>query len=695
MSTIFTGPRSYILIGTILAMAAIIFAVALTATGPAQAQGKSEPRRGDNALEYIPPVPCSEESEPDDTTTRVITRGFYPIFEGFWDYEVGHLSNNFCPPVVTKKSGRGGTTYTRADANIHISETAFSIPTSYEATVVDSRHDISDPDHDDGPDLPAGTRTIDLAHYPFLARNGAVSPARKENGETVFPDNSTLYWVSLDDPNTPNVNETSPLQLGLSTALMDSKDWYNASGDPVQFRFSAVHVIEAGVPVETHVVGANFFAFGPRPMNGRVEEPLWSDAATDVASEIGMQTGQYRPMQFAFTKPGEYLMQVNVQGHVRNGDDEPPPRGWAPHTGPISPDRTITSPVQWYTLHVGPEADLGVTLTHNDETPGDDSTTVTDRGASFSVTATNNGPERAEGVVVEVSLPVDLNYSSPNPAPANITYQCGVISWRVGNLDPGASRPLNFNAEVSTSGPKSFTVDSVVHSSTVDDNELNDTASVEVRTNSGVVTAPFFPGVTREIVEHAVAGTHAGLPVAAMNPDGRRLYYALDGRCYNWFEAHSNGQITLAAGQKADGEKLNYDAQAEFHLTLHVSDEPITRMYGEIDLSTVDDSTPVTIKVIDTPPGTVHPSINFTFNNGIPRAGDEVRITATVTGLTPEDGTPTGCIWYDEAGHKIKEVGGHICYVDVSSETAATKEFKVHVYWNNGGMTDTTTVTWQ
>ena len=43
------------------------------------------------------PYPCSEEAEPDSGTTDIVHKGFYPVFEGFWDYEVGHLSNNFLP----------------------------------------------------------------------------------------------------------------------------------------------------------------------------------------------------------------------------------------------------------------------------------------------------------------------------------------------------------------------------------------------------------------------------------------------------------------------------------------------------------------------------------------------------------------------------------------------------------------------
>ena len=357
---------------------------------------------------------------------------------------------------------------------------------------------------------------------------------------------------------------------------MKDGDWHNPNGDAVQFHFGAVHVLVAGVPVETHVVGADFFAFEQRTTDTPLEKAQWSNMETAAHSEINMAVGQYRPMQFLFTKPGEYLVQGQIQGHVRQKSTA----GGLHHVTtwkPISPGESVTSPTEWYTFHVGPVADVGVTLTHTDETPNDDSnTTVTDGTASFSVTAANSGPSTSNGVVVEVNLPVGLDYKANSarigsattaPASSVLSYECGVISWRVGDLTSGQSLTLTFDATVGAGVPKSLTVDAEAHSSTVDENEANDTASVDVLSSSTVVRPPFFGGVTRDIVEHAIAGTHAGAPVVASNPDGRTLTYSLSGRCSNWFQVHSNGQIVLASGRT-----LDYDEQSEFHLTLNVSD---------------------------------------------------------------------------------------------------------------------------
>ena len=706
MRTIYRRRTQLSLFG-VLAMAAllaVLLAVTLT-TGPAQAQtgiGPVDPRTGENKDFYDDPLPCSEEAVPDANTASVISEGYYAVFDAFWDYEVGHLSDNFCPPAVTETTETHTdedtgeettvTVYNRSDANIHISETAFSIPDSYKVTVVDSDETNGNPSTASGP-------KIDLADFPFLREGiSAVEEgpdSTTENPTTVFADNS-VYWVRLDQPWTEDVDETSPLKVGFSTALMKDGDWFRddnddavSDGPPVQFHFGAVHVIKAGIPQEVHVVGANFFAFDQRETDTPLPTSNWSNVETATEGEINMAVGEYRPMQFLFTKPGEYLVQAQIQAHVRRKA----PAGSDPKWEPINPGDSITSPTEWYTFHVGPVADVGVTLTHTDETPEDDTTTVTDGTASFSVTATNHGPQTAKNVVVEVDLPVGLDYVATNPAQTGVTYECGVISWKVGNLNDGQSQTLNFTASVGAGAPKSLTADAEVHGSTVDDIEANDTVSVEVLSSSTVVRAPFFPGVSRDIVEHAIAGAHAGDQVAANNPDGRELTYSLSGRCSNWFQAHSNGQIVLASGQT-----LDYDEQSEFHLTLNVSDG--VNASGAADAS-ADDSTPVTIRVIDTPDDAVHPTVTFNLSNpnessqpnldlDHPVLGYTVNVNAQVENL-PAGVTPT-YTWDNPPG--TVGLPEHGSYYSAAADRVGPETYRVHIKWDGGGITASYTVEW-
>ena len=697
MNTHITSQKHFRLYGAVLAMAALL-AVLLAATltaGPAQAQvgiGPGQlPRLGDNAEEYSEygTLPCTEETEPADSDVAIISDGYYAVFDGFWDYEDGHLSNNFCPPKVTVTDNFGeNQTYTRADANIHISKTAFSIPDSYKVTVVDSRPATPAVGNPSG--YAEGT-TIDIADFPFLAQGGAVSAVKtKKDGTTVFA-NNTLWWVRLDDPGT-TANDTSPLQIGFSTDLLEKADWYKADGPdegteldpPVRFLFDSFHVFKDGrlyKGEEAHEIGAHIFAFDNRATDTPLQKPQWSSFDTDV-NEVQMFTGEYRQMQFAFTEPGSYLVQVNFKGHVRNTGDPAPADGHAEGWTQISPDDTITSPVQWYTFHVGPQADLSTEVT-----AGAASTTAGVSTVPIAVTAKNSGPDAAENVEVEINLPPGLSAPTSTLPSGATSNSCGVIAWKIGAIAAPTgtattvSKILNFHATVDSGATGKRTVTSEIHSTTFDPDLTDNAASAEAALGGTNVRAPFFPGVSRSIVEHAVGGAHAGDPVAAESPDGRALTYTLSGPCSNKFQVHSNGQITLAANHT-----LDYQKQWEYPLTLHVSDG--VNAAGEADTS-ADDSTPVLIEVIDTAADEVHPTVNISGCWTYRHQFRDLTLTANLSNAPP--GVEAHYTWYEEEGNG--SYYGHIAK-DLQTWTSTTnfldgetRGYKVHVTWGDVGFT--------
>ena len=671
MNTHITAPRHFRLYGAVLAMAALLItllAVTLTA-GPAMAQ---EPRTGDNTEEYPNPRPCSEEVEPDANTTELARDSYYAVFDAFWDYEVGHLSNNFCPPKVTETrkydpvAEEYVTTTTREDGHLHISKTVFAIPESYKATVIDTRPGASN----GNPGAVTGP-TIDLADFPFLETGNAVSAG------------DSLYWARPDG--------TSLLRIGFSTALLEEADWYRADGPdddtdpdpPVQFRFAAVHVLKDGTPQEAHVLGAHIFAFDPGASQA---DAKWSNVQTDIRSEIDMFTGQYQPMQFVFTKPGMYLVQANVQGHVRDKDNrlDGAPKDWSP----VNSDKTITSPVQWYTFHVGPEADLDVSLTAG---PASGST------VPVTVTAVNSGPNGAENVEVEINLPAGLSAPAQAMLPAGATStSCGVIAWKIGTMaaptapDTPTTHTLEFNATVDNGAAGQLTATAEIRSTTFDSDAADNAASADVTLSGTNVRAPFFPGVTRTIVEHAVGGAHAGDPVAANNPDGRALTYFLSGTCSNKFQVHSNGQIVLA-----HGHTLDYEEQWEYPLTLHVSDG--VNASGGTDNS-VDDSTPVLIEVEDTDP-TVHPEVTFTMTRpGSDDSADRYAYGGTTVWIrahvsNPPAGATLTYAW-EEEGWQPQHTFHDSHYPALVPSPARSVTYTVHVKWEGGGITASHTVDW-
>ena len=675
------GQKNFKLYGAALAIAALAIAIMLAGmtAGPAMAE---EPRTGDNEKEYPKPYPCSEEVEPDAKTTGLVREGYYAVFDGFWDYEVGHLSNNFCPPKVTEttkydpQKRRNVPDYTREDGHVHISKTVFSIPDSYKVTVIDSGKT-----HGTGsPGKPVTGPTIDLADFPFLKSGGAASAVDDEENPTAFAGN-TLYWVRLDQPWTP-ADETSRLKIGFSTDLMEEADWYRADGAPVQFKFAAVHVLQDGTPVEAHVLGAHMFAFDQRKTNTTLLEPKWSNVETDPYDEINMQVDQYRPMQFVFTKPGQYLVQAQVQGHVRDEGDrlDGAPGDWKP----VNSDKTITSPVQWYTFHVGSEAELSVNLTAGE---------VSGNTVPITVTAHNGGPNDAENVEVEVNLPAGLSAPATLPDGA-VSSGCGVIAWKIGTVRSGTTATLpTFNATVNQGASGNVTATAEIRSTTFDPNAANNAASADMTLSGTNVRPPFFPGVSRTIVEHAVAGSHAGDPVAATSPDGRALSYSLSGPCHNKFQVHSNGQIVLAAGHT-----LDYEKQWEYPLTLHVSDG--VNASGGADTS-ADDSMPVLIQVQDTLVEAVHPTVTFTLSNpsrdvqpGLnvnhPYVGQTVNVNAHVHNL-PEGETPS-YTWENPSGIYSQPV--HTSYYSAAATGPGSETYRVHVKWNGGGITASYTIEW-
>jgi uncharacterized repeat protein (TIGR01451 family) len=116
-------------------------------------------------------------------------------------------------------------------------------------------------------------------------------------------------------------------------------------------------------------------------------------------------------------------------------------------------------------------ADIGVTKTVNNATPPV-STNVT-----YTVTATNNGPANATGVVVTDVLPTGLTFVSATPSQG--TYTSATGAWAVGNLANAASATLGITATVTRA-------EAIVNQATrtggneTDPNRANNTGTVSI-----------------------------------------------------------------------------------------------------------------------------------------------------------------------------------------------------------------------
>ena len=358
MSSIINGPKQIRFYAAAIALAALaitLLAVAY-ATGPAQAQGTGNTDDYTNLSTYPNPQPCGPGAgtafmeEPHEITT-----GHYALFDAYWRTidegkadvavaGVGVLHTNLCPPeMVTTKTddGRGGVTVTTTrsarNGGMDVDEAIMHVLDKHKATTVAS-----------------GAGGLSLAEYPRVGQ--------------VVNSGDSVWWLQLDDPDTTGVDETSDLGMGFSTLLLDKKHWLTrAEGKPMRYKFE----VERHPADPTDV--PHFFAYEAPKAHGAVQKPVW-DSAKPGEGVMELDPGEYRALQWVFTKPGTYILSVHLLGDVR--DDARKPTDAGADWKPISSNITETSEVYRYTIQVGSDLDeieppiFGVNLSVEENSPG-------------------------------------------------------------------------------------------------------------------------------------------------------------------------------------------------------------------------------------------------------------------------------------------------------------------------------------
>ena len=117
-------------------------------------------------------------------------------------------------------------------------------------------------------------------------------------------------------------------------------------------------------------------------------------------------------------------------------------------------------------------SDISVTKVVNNSAPQVGS------NVTFTVTAINNGPLGATGMVVNDLLPTGLTYVSHSASAG--TYTPGTGVWSIGALASGANRTLTITATVTRAAIPSRTNTAVVSANEPDSNPNNNTASATV-----------------------------------------------------------------------------------------------------------------------------------------------------------------------------------------------------------------------
>lgn len=531
MHTLTRAPRHYVLFGTILAMAAIILAVALTAAGPAQAQD-------------IPtPEGCGSEIVP------VADGGSVALFDAYWDPRQKNLVNNPCPPHIVhvdrtewyqddegKYHQREVEEATRSTSNVNIGQTIFHVP-------MRAAHTLTTDDDD----------AWDVDDYGFLG----------EAGDTV--------WILPDE-------NTDLLHIGFSAGLLDPADW---RGD-LRYEFESLR--EPGINPEDRGAVLVFNNADNDPDTDREVEWATNDPE---ANEFRVSPGNYEHRHWAFTKPGTYVIQAHVKGRPRKG----PGRLLPSESDVVS----LTGEVVTYTFHVGLLADLGVTVSDDGAAPdtGEEVTlTVTasnagpddaphtkvqvnrPEGLTYGSSSTASGSYDADTGLWDVGA---LN-SGASPATLAITATVG---------DGTRGRELTTTASI-------WATENIGASKVLEldpyggNNDGMDSLTPQVRGNA----APLFR-ITRSVTENADGDTLLGEPVAAYDPEGDTLTYTLAGTGAELFTVDGAGQVSVAQGaiinyedaaaydlvlQVSDGKDRegNADDSPDHYLGLHVTVQDVT-----------------------------------------------------------------------------------------------------------------------
>ena len=331
MDTITNAPRHFRLYGAVLAMAALLIALlAVTMTaGPTMAQTDPNPN----------PPPCGPgQQDAPDNPAAIVSTGHYAVFDGYWDSGTKTLNLNLCPPSVEHEivpgdlGGPGEEVSTRTASNVDIRRTVFHI---HEHDFV---HELT---------------VEDVEKYDFFKL--------KDNNGDGMDDavGQTVWWLKVDDPSTEGVDEDSALAMGFSAALFDSDYWYLDDGDedrydegakPLQYEFEVIR--EPGIPIAEQ---GHVFAFDDsEPASGDEKTAYWDSSEVD-ANALPLYPGEYHHLQWAFTKPGTYVISVQLKGHVRQANPHRPgDKEYDENWEPISDDNVETSEVVTYIFHVGP-----------------------------------------------------------------------------------------------------------------------------------------------------------------------------------------------------------------------------------------------------------------------------------------------------------------------------------------------------
>jgi uncharacterized repeat protein (TIGR01451 family) len=253
---------------------------------------------------------------------------------------------------------------------------------------------------------------------------------------------------------------------------------------------------------------------------------------------------------------------------------------------------------------------------------------------TFTVTATNNGPDAATGVHVTDSLPAGLTYQSSTPSVGSYDDSTGV--WTIGNLANGASATLDIVATVDA--PGTITNTAVVAGNQYDPDPSNNTATsdtdqlVDIVVTKTVDDADVNVGSDATFtisVANSGPGTAHGVMVSDVLPAGLTFVAATPDQ-----GSYDSGTGDWTIGTMARSGTTSMTLVATVGVGSPITNTASVTAVDEPQSSTANDSASATV----TPPN-ADLVVTKTVDVSRPDVGDDDSFTVTIRNDGPDDAT--------------------------------------------------------
>ena len=343
-------------------------------------------------------------------------------------------------------------------------------------------------------------------------------------------------------------------------------------------------------------------------------------------------------------------------------------------------------------ISIDGQADVQLTKTVNQATPNVSSNVI------FTLTASNNGPNLALGVVVTDALPSGYTYVSDNGAGA---YNLGTGTWTAGSIANGASKSLAITANVLATG--NYTNSASVTSSNTDPNLTNNTVT---RSTTPVPQSDI--SVTKsvnnasQIIGQNVIYTLTVTNNGPSNATGVSLTDVLpSGLTYISNTAPSAGSFVSGTGVWTIGNLAN-GASATLTITARIENSGGYTNTATVTSSTADPSAANnTAQVTLTPGATADLRILKTIDNLNPYVGGYIEFTlnaknlngpSSATGVKVTDLLPSGYTYSSDTGSGSYDPVTGVWTIG-SMAINATSTLKIRAQVNStGSYTNTATI---